>query len=162
MTKYSFFPPNFVPGRAFRAQVPSAAMPTAWTSALRPGSVLTKFCALLDSALSAWVRLPPSARPITSPLLRSSSKLKPAAIPVILGCGVTIFLRAMFLLLGEARGFDRRLGDARLEPFLPALARRQAFLLIPPAFLIAHFGSLPRATHIPYLYQYIIMRVYYA
>jgi len=60
--------------------------------------------------------------------------------------------------LGEARAL-RRDGEER---FLPALARRQAFLLIPPAFLIAHFGSFTRATLCPYPYSYLMMRVSYA
>ena len=76
--------------------------------------------------------------------------LKPAAIPVILGWGTTIDLRAMFLLFGEARFF--RLGDA----FFPARARRHAFLLMPPAFLIAHLGSFDRATATTYLSSYLI------
>ena len=60
--------------------------------------------------------------------------------------------------MGEARAL-RRDGEER---FLPALARRQAFLLIPPAFLIAHFGSFARATLCPYPYSYLMMRVSYA
>ena len=44
----------------------------------------------------------------------------------------------------------RRLGV--LVRFRPRRAKRQAFLLIPPACLIAHFGSLPRrATEILFI-----------
>jgi len=40
--KYSFFPPSFVPGRAFLAHVPIAAIPIAETNAVRPVGVLIR------------------------------------------------------------------------------------------------------------------------
>ena len=85
--------------------------------------------------------------------------LKPAAIPVTLGWGTAIRFLAMDLLFGLLARALRRDGEER---FLPALARRQAFLLIPPAFLIAHFGSFARATLASYLYSYIWILVCYA
>ena len=68
--------------------------------------------------------------------------LKPAAIPVTDGCGIAIFLLIDFLRGGLRRRTvpRRRVEDLRRR----ALASRQAFLLMPPACLIAHFGNLPR------------------
>jgi len=138
-----------VPGRALRAAVPIAAIAIAWINAVRPVGVLTRDCALDERAVSAAVALPARTEPITSPLLRSSNRLKPAAIPVIDGCGVFILRRAIVLLFGL--GVRRRDWTARRRGEVVALrrprrARRQAFLLTPPAALIAHLGSLLTLT----------------
>jgi len=73
-------------------------------------------------------RLPFSACPTTSPLFRSSTRLKPAAIPVIDGCGVFILRRAMFLLGG--------LGLRRPVKALRAVFRRCPLRV--PRFLERH------------------------
>ena len=157
MRKNSFEPPSLVLGNALRAQAPTAAIPTACSKAVRPVCVLIKFCELLERVTKASSNFPLTTlsmtvlRPVRSgvpidPLLRSSSSVKPAAIPVIDGCGKLI-LRAM-RFLGLLRRVKARRAVLRTCPFLvplrPRRARRQAFLLMPPACLIAHLGSLPR------------------
>ena len=127
-------PPILVAGSALRAHAPIAAMPTAWTKDLRPASVLMSAWLLAEIVLIAPDKLPFSACPTTSPLFRSSTRLKPAAIPVIDGCGVIIFLRAIVFLRGleevrrrERPALVRRRGeDLRLR--LAALKARQPFL----------------------------------
>ena len=95
----------------------------------------------------AAVRLPASNVSTTPPLFKSSTRLKPAAIPVIDGCGVIILRRAIVLLLGLGvrRRATRRRGEV-VALRRPRRARRQAFLLTPPAALIAHLGSLLTLT----------------
>jgi len=41
IVRYRDFPPSFVPGRAFRAAVPIAAIAIAWINAVRPAGSLT-------------------------------------------------------------------------------------------------------------------------
>ena len=150
MVKYNFFPPSFVPGSALRAQVPTAAIPIAWTIAVRPAGVLTMSCALVESILIASLAFPERATPITSPVFKSSRIVNPAASPVIDGCGVV--MRLILRLRVVRRRLTARVARRRVEGLRPRRARRQAFLLIPPACLIAHLGSLPRlATRSPIL-----------
>ena len=101
--KYNFVPPSLVEGKAFRAHAPIAAIPTACAKVVRPVGVLTSACALADNCFKAklYEGLEPSAKSRTVrplPPFRSSRMLKPAAIPVMLGCGVTIRFLAIFLL----------------------------------------------------------------
>ena len=65
-----------------------------------------------------------------------------------------VFFLLIVVLLGLDRRVARRLGVV-VRP-RPRRASDQAFLLIPPACLIAHLGSLPRfATHGPsFAYTY--------
>ena len=133
MRKKSFEPPIFVAGRARRAHEPTAAIPTACTNDLRPTSVLIKSCAFVDNVFSAAWPLPFIMLPTTPPRVRSSNRLKPAAIPVIDGCGTIIFLRAIVLLRGLLAVRRRVVLRRRVVAFgrrarLDALKARQPFL----------------------------------
>jgi len=102
---------------------------------------------LLDRVFIAPDRLPLSSWPTTSPLFRSSTRLKPAAIPVIDGCGVIIFLRAMVLRGLEVRrrlATVRRLVPGRARDRLAALKARQPFLNPILAYFLGRPGRATR------------------
>ena len=115
--------------------------------------------------VTAALRLPPSTCCTTLPLFRSSTRLKPAAIPVIDGCGVTI-LRGIFLLVGleVRRRATRRRGEVvalRPRERFAALKARQPFL---NPILAYFFGSpgfaMPcKASRHPHLRETHLIRV---
>ena len=105
--KYSFVPPSFTLGKNFLASPPAVANTIAEDRTALPGAEVARLTAFLLNSENAGSKLPfkvsaitpPVALPVEAPWFRYCATLRPAAIPVIDGCGIAILLRAIFFLL---------------------------------------------------------------
>ena len=113
MRKNNFVPPNFTDGNHFLAIPPAVANTIAEVRTVLPAEEVARLTAFLVNSWNAGSKLPFKVSAITppddlplaeAPLFRYCATLRPAAIPVIDGCGIAGFLYlAIFLLLGLLR-----------------------------------------------------------